>query len=236
MTYTPKNKESKYKIYCIGFYVLAADGAYARDLCLRQLDETCTLNFANVSDYNDARRKELQEKGLTVAKQEVEAYMESKVNSVLSKLRTDHGAQLDNANSPSEDQDTVSISDELPGPKQNPQPKNECTSKYNGVCLDKSRGCYVARLMHEGTNFNLGSFELSVDAALIYDVCVKILKGKGYGKINFAKHSQYTSARSQEMNEKGIVLSEDQVLEAIKVKRKHLLSKVANSKSNETSR
>jgi hypothetical protein len=227
----PNNKE--YKRKDIGRYVLAADGAYARDSCLRQLDESCTLNFANVSDYNAARTKELQEKGLTVAKQEVEAYMESKVNSVLSKLRTGHGAELDNASSPSEDQDTVSISDELPGPMQNPQPKN--ASKYNGVSLDKLRGCYVARLMHEGTNFNLGSFELSVDAALIFDVCAKILKGKGYEKINFAKHSQYTSARSQEMNEKGIVLSEDQVLEAIKVKRKHLLSKVASSKSNETS-
>lgn len=76
------------KVYSLGSYILAVDCAYARDKCLNQLALPFKPNFSNESDYSIARATELNERALDVPLEKEMSYMNSKVKTVVSKIKS----------------------------------------------------------------------------------------------------------------------------------------------------
>ena len=68
----------------LGRYVLAADAAHAHDECVRQLGLSTSINFSSLTEYNSARKEESKERNVNVPSSEIQSYLTSKVNNVVS--------------------------------------------------------------------------------------------------------------------------------------------------------
>lgn len=71
------------KKYGLGSYQIQADAALAVDKCYRQCGLP-TVNFDNISEYSQARKKEAEETGIDVPRSEIQAYMTTKINIAVS--------------------------------------------------------------------------------------------------------------------------------------------------------
>lgn len=60
------------------------------------------------------------------------------------------------------------------------------TSRFKGVCWDKSRNRWISVMTNNGKAVNLGRFNVEKDAALAYDRAAKIYFGE-FAKLNFPK-------------------------------------------------
>jgi hypothetical protein len=52
---------------------------------------------------------------------------------------------------------------------QNRRPRADCTSGYKGVCWDRDRRKWQARIQHNGRLIHIGYYEYEQDAAIAYD-------------------------------------------------------------------
>ena len=75
------------KQYTIGLFVLAADGAYARDKCLSKLGKSYKPNFLNESEYIAARNQELSTRSLEVSLDKVLKYMNSRAKELMLSIK-----------------------------------------------------------------------------------------------------------------------------------------------------
>lgn len=66
------------------------------------------------------------------------------------------------------------------------QKRSRGTSKFKGVCWDKSRSRWVAQICFNSKNMVIGRFSKEIQAALAYDLWAKDLFGK-FASLNF-KH------------------------------------------------
>lgn len=87
----------------VGSYMLASDAALARDICSLELGISSPSNFPQETDYNEARTKELEERGVEVAKMEVDKYLTSKVQKVISTV-AEEGVQEEPTEDDSEEE------------------------------------------------------------------------------------------------------------------------------------
>lgn len=79
---------------------MAADAALARDVCCLQLDISAPQNFEQETNYIDARKKEMEERQISVASQEeVMVYLDDKVKSVVSAVACNDEDEVNEATS-----------------------------------------------------------------------------------------------------------------------------------------
>lgn len=62
-------------------------------------------------------------------------------------------------------------------------------SKYRGVTWDKKRNKWVAQIMCNRKNYNLGVFDTQIEAAMAYDVKAVELHGQ-YAGLNFSQRTK----------------------------------------------
>ena len=73
------------KKHYLGVYRLAADAAWAHDLCLQHLCmPSKEPNFKTIAQYCTARRQEAKDRDVHVTRSEIQEYLTSKVNDVVS--------------------------------------------------------------------------------------------------------------------------------------------------------
>lgn len=73
----------------VGSYTLASDAALARDICSLELGISSPSNFPREADYNEARTRELEERGIEVVRIEVDTYLASNVQKVIATVAED---------------------------------------------------------------------------------------------------------------------------------------------------
>ena len=109
------------------------------------------------------------------------------------------------------------------------------SSKYNGVSFSAHRNMYLAQIYYEGTNYNLGVYDLSADAALAYDVSARAAKVSKQRNINFVNESEYSCARSKELKETCLDIPRTDVVKAIKARKKQFLNNITSKNGNNCS-
>lgn len=67
----------------------------------------------------------------------------------------------------------------------NTRPLANSTSRFKGVCWDKSRSKWRAQIKIDGKHRNLGQFENEEDAARAYDTAARELHGE-FARLNFS--------------------------------------------------
>ena len=67
---------------------------------------------------------------------------------------------------------------------QNRRKRKNTTSKYVGVCLDKQRGQWEVRLVHQGKRIWIGRFHSEIEAAKAHDAAAKKYQGE-FARLNF---------------------------------------------------
>jgi hypothetical protein len=213
-----------------GQYKLEADAAYVADelgklfIASEQNQEARKLrklNFETFDAYQQARAIELKEKGrrdqdvgldpsaLFCKVQEMYAAFMKKVRDSSSNVMHD---------SNSEKIITTVDSVAVPG---SVAAKQNFTSRFNGVYINKRSNKCIARIVTEGKWCNAGSYRFETDAAYAHDEGVKYLNLANKDpsqsrrgpkrKLNFASLDEYRNARAAELE--GIGVSDDMSLD-----------------------
>jgi hypothetical protein len=93
----------------LGRYLLAADAALAHDQCARCLGISSAMNFPSLIEYSNVRKKESKERNINVPRSEIQSYLRSKVNNVVSAVATSNELIDDNSGGifEVEEEDTV---------------------------------------------------------------------------------------------------------------------------------
>ena len=80
------------KQFRIGKYELAADAAWAHDLCLQQLDVSSKEpNFKTTVQYHIARKKEAKDRGINTSQSDIQEYLHSKLANAVSAVVKEGG-------------------------------------------------------------------------------------------------------------------------------------------------
>jgi len=77
---------------------------------------------------------------------------------------------------------------------QNKAKKKGASSRYFGVCFDKERGKWLARIKGDGKYLNLGRFDDEIDAAKAHDEAARKYHGE-FAKLNFPKEIERSPSR-----------------------------------------
>lgn len=67
-------------------------------------------------------------------------------------------------------------------------------SRFHGVCWDKRREKWMAKIMANGTHINLGRYANEIEAAAVYDTAARILHGDK-AKLNFPSTTSFAAKR-----------------------------------------
>jgi hypothetical protein len=236
---------------------LAADAALSRDVCADQLGLVDSpSNFSEQAEYEEARAKELEERGITVDSEEVMSYLNGRVRSVVSTVADRENDDLSEASSDEASSDEASSDEEFDvldnSDKRYAYTANSTiiigllslvasrissthqrgrspSSGYSGVSCVKQSGKYVAYIYHYKLYKIASNFILATDAAYARDECLKAI-GMSYKisyKPHFADKSEYIAKRKQEMEERSLDVSTKQVLARVTTKVNKVLSKIA---------
>ena len=101
MNVSHKKRSGKYeaffrvnsKRHYLGAYELAADAAWAQDLCLQQLDlPSKEPNFKTTTQYYTVRKKEAKDRGINIlSPSKIQEYLTSKVSDAVSAIVKEGG-------------------------------------------------------------------------------------------------------------------------------------------------
>jgi hypothetical protein len=112
------------------------------------------------------------------------------VHRVIFYLKTQKDPGLNYVDHRKNKEDNMAIREATPAQNQANRTKTttyankKVSSQYKGVSWDKNRNKWLAAIMKEGKKYNLGRYNLEVDAALTYDKKAKELWGQ-YARLNF---------------------------------------------------
>ena len=105
------------------------------------------------------------------------------------------------------------------------------TSAYKGVSFDKRDGKYRVMMNITDTSWShLGSYVLKTDAAFVYDLAQKILKGPS-SMLNFQSELDYLTARNRELIEMGIYANTDVPCMDVDVEVKRILTQISSKQA-----
>lgn len=172
------------KMLNFGHYTLKVDAAFARDIGIKQLKIEADLNFDTLQAYEDAKRLELEKRGLDSDVAMSSAAITSKVVEHTSKHRPKPNAK-----------GTKTIT----APRSNIPQANSKPLRLTGVTFVKSTKKYSSRVTFLGKCHSIGSWALASDAALAHDKATELLKGVDCGRINFSSRRSYENSRMREM-------------------------------------
>eukprot|EP00579_Thalassiosira_antarctica_P003270 CAMPEP_0201904980 /NCGR_PEP_ID=MMETSP0902-20130614/56276_1 /ASSEMBLY_ACC=CAM_ASM_000551 /TAXON_ID=420261 /ORGANISM="Thalassiosira antarctica, Strain CCMP982" /LENGTH=1143 /DNA_ID=CAMNT_0048439085 /DNA_START=159 /DNA_END=3590 /DNA_ORIENTATION=+ len=225
----------------LGYYKIASDAALAHDEALKLLmGPKANTNYATEHDHKNMRAMELRRTGLNVDFEAVRAYMSSKVNGVILKVR---------ASSNGEDAEQLiekkRKNDGKPPRRSDPTPtiprrdsseigknamilpdtdlKKKKHSNYVGVSFNKNRK-YISYIRHDNKRMNLGSYTLETDAALSVDVAARLLKGPHVER-NLSTLQDYERAKKRELERTGFPMHSAMTSAAIEVKVAEIISR-----------
>jgi hypothetical protein len=193
----------------LGSYTLAADAALAFDKCSHQLGLT-KRNFPSLSEYSIARKEESDERDVDVLRSEVVAYMNSMVNkAVLAdakvvEVRCDSDERGNGKHS--YDSEVDDANKEALGKQ-----AKDYSSTYNGVSCNNREKKFKATIHSKKSDYYLGYYALAADAAFAYDKFSQQL-GLTSRKRNFTSLSEYSVARKQESEERGVNVPHSEVV------------------------
>lgn len=212
------NKESVH----ISYFTLRTDAAFAFDEVARALKTGSKCNFSSKVDYEKARSRECQERGIASGNAEILKLIELKVKECVSKRGEVAETSRDNDDTKHSKEKCASK------PKFNScqsgssdvkkhQQKKDFVSRYKGVRLRDDTSKYTAKLGHNCSTLSLGCYELAADAALAYDEAAKAIKDEDW-ELNFATKQSYCEARAKELDARGLDINCAEVLLAIESK------------------
>ena len=103
-------------------------------------------------------------------------------------LSTPNDMETDHINGNGIDNRRVNLRPATPSQNQrNKGLQRNSTSGYKGVCLDKSRGLWLAHIKSGGRFSNLGRFQTAEEAARAYDTAARERFGE-FARPNFPEH------------------------------------------------
>jgi hypothetical protein len=210
-----------------GSYLLAADLAQAHGKCAHQLGISSSIKFKrSVSEYSNARENESAERGISVARSEVQAYLTLKVNNVVSgddvytgdvqldMVKSEEGCEvndniMDESTIKSDLGDTEGMSAYhfLSSARIKNLKHTHVTrgyaSKYNG---NQFFGTNLAVNTLHSANI-MGELKALVPVSLLWTqlffmTTAFVLTGSNPAKINFASDAEHINSRVQEPAEK----------------------------------
>jgi len=187
----------------LGYYKLETDAALAVDEAVRLLSgPDAEMNFATSTDYENAKKHELDNSGFGNGVAMSSAAIVSKVTAIVSKHKArdvGEGAKSMATKEPSSNnsEKAKSTTTKEPSSNHNSEKASSFYSNFIGVSFNNNK--YLARIRFKSKLHCIGYWRLETDAAMAFDEAAKLLRGADFSKVNFSSRQDYLAARAKEL-------------------------------------
>jgi len=109
-------------------------------------------------------------------------------------------------------------------------------SDLRGCYLNSNKKSYMAKIYYQKKQRCLGSYALASDAALAYDLALKMTNGSNRRPANFATEQDHRITRASELNTTGLVVDLDDTLALISSKVNLAMNKISGESKDDVVR